>query len=93
MITFIGFLAAFCTTAAFVPQAIKVYKTRQTKDISLGMFLLMTMGLLSWLLYGILITDLPIILANTISLLLALYILIMKMQKETVKTKTAEEVN
>lgn len=93
MITFIGFLAAFCTTAAFVPQAIKVYKTRQTKDISLGMFLLMTMGLLSWLLYGILITDLPIILANTISLLLALYILIMKMQKDAAKAEVTEEVN
>jgi len=76
----IGYLAAFCTTVAFFPQAIKVYKTRQTKDISMGMFLLLTMGVIFWLTYGLLITSYPIIAANTVTLLLDLYIIFMKIK-------------
>ena len=57
---YIGFFAAFCTTIAFLPQAIKVYKSRSTKDISLYMFLIFTLGVLSWLIYGVIINDLPI---------------------------------
>jgi MtN3 and saliva related transmembrane protein len=77
---FIGYVAAFCTTVAFVPQAFKVYKTRKTTDISFGMFFLMTAGLISWLAYGLLINSFPIIAANTITLILSVYILIMKIK-------------
>ena len=79
IIRYIGFFAAFCTTIAFLPQAIKVYKTKSTKDISLYMFLIFTLGVLSWLIYGIAISDLPIILANAITLVLSFFILIYKL--------------
>jgi MtN3 and saliva related transmembrane protein len=74
----IGYAAAFCTTVAFLPQAVKVYKTRHTKDISLGMFLLLTTGVVLWLTYGIIINSYPIIAANTVTLLFDIYILYMK---------------
>ena len=80
MTNFFGYLSAFCTTAAFVPQAIKVYKTRKTDDISFGMILLMTFGVSFWVIYGCLIKALPIIAANVITFILALYILIMKIK-------------
>ena len=68
VLKYIGFFAAFCTTIAFLPQAAKVWKTKSTKDISLYMFIIFTIGVLSWLIYGISISDLPIILANAINL-------------------------
>ena len=79
-LTYIGFFAAFCTTIAFLPQAIKVYKTKSTKDISLLMFLIFTIGVLSWLLYGFVINDLPVILANAVTLILSLFILLYKIK-------------
>jgi MtN3 and saliva related transmembrane protein len=80
MIELVGFIAAFCTTAAFIPQAVKVYKSRSTKDISIGMFILLTTGLVCWLIYGILITSFPIIAANIITLIFAGFILYMKIK-------------
>ena len=80
IIKYIGFFAAFCTTIAFVPQAIKVYKSKSTKDISLYMFLIFTLGVLSWLIYGIIIVNLPVILANAVTLVLSLFILIYKLR-------------
>lgn len=80
MTNFIGFFAAFCTTIAFLPQAIKVYKSKSTKDISLWMFFIFTTGVLSWLSYGILISDLPIIFANSVTLVLSIFILIYKIK-------------
>jgi len=76
----IGFFAAFCTTIAFLPQAIKVYKSKSTKDISLYMFLIFTIGVFSWLIYGLIINDLPVILANAVTLILSLFILIYKIK-------------
>ena len=80
MVKYIGFFAAFCTTIAFVPQAIKVYKSKSTKDISLYMFLIFTIGVLSWLIYGIIISNLPVILANAVTLILSFFILIYKIR-------------
>ena len=76
--TLIGFLAATLTTAGFVPQAVKTYKTRQTKDISLWMYIILITGIILWLIYGIFNTDWPIIIANSITLLLVIPILILK---------------
>ena len=78
IIKYIGFFAAFCTTFAFLPQAIKVFQTKSTKDISLYMFLIFTIGVLSWLIYGLIIGDLPVILANAVTLVLSFFILIYK---------------
>jgi MtN3 and saliva related transmembrane protein len=80
MTNFFGYIAAFCTTAAFIPQAIKVYRTKRTFDISLGMILLMTSGVGFWIVYGVLINAFPVIIANVITFILALYILIMKIK-------------
>ena len=80
IIKYIGFFAAFCTTFAFLPQAIKVYKSKSTKDISLYMFLIFTIGVLSWLIYGLIINDWPVILANAVTLVLSLFILIYKLK-------------
>jgi MtN3 and saliva related transmembrane protein len=80
MTDFIGYISAALTTIAFIPQAIKVYRTRHTDDISFGMFLLMTIGVGFWVVYGFLLHALPVIAANIITFLLALYILIMKIK-------------
>jgi MtN3 and saliva related transmembrane protein len=80
LLEYIGFFAAFCTTIAFLPQAAKVWKTKSTKDISLLMFVIFTIGVFSWLIYGITISDLPVILANTVTLILSLFILVFKLK-------------
>lgn len=76
----IGFLAAFCTTFAFLPQAIKIIKTKHTKDLSLAMYLIFTTGVFLWLIYGFLIKDIPIIVANSITFVLASSVLVMKIK-------------
>jgi MtN3 and saliva related transmembrane protein len=78
----IGMTAAFCTTVAFIPQAIMVYRTKDTRSISLNMFLVLTGGLVCWIIYGIYLWQMPIILANVFTLLLASYILIMKLRQQ-----------
>jgi MtN3 and saliva related transmembrane protein len=79
-LTVIGFVAAICTTISFLPQAVKVIKTKQTKDLSLEMYLTFTVGVFLWLVYGIIGKDLPIIIANAITLVFAITILIMKIK-------------
>ena len=74
----VGSIAAFLATVAFVPQAYKVYKTNQTKDLSLFLFLIFSLGVFMWLIYGIMKEDLPIMIANSITLFLSLYILYKK---------------
>ena len=79
-ISYIGFLAAFCTTSAFIPQLIKAVKLKHTKDISLFMYIIFVVGIIAWLVYGLFINDMPIILANIVSLVLSLSILVMKIK-------------
>lgn len=76
----LGFSAAFLTTLAFVPQAVKTLRSRHTKDISFGMYTLFTLGITLWLLYGLVIQDWPIILANVVTLCLATTILVLKIK-------------
>lgn len=76
----IGFVAAVLTTTAFVPQFIKVWKTRSTRDISMRMYLMLCMGIFLWLVYGIRLHSLPIILANGVTLGLTLAILALKLK-------------
>lgn len=77
-ITVIGLIAALFTTISLLPQLIKVYKTKSTKDISTGMFALFGGGVLLWFIYGLLIKDLPIIIANLLAFVQALVILFFK---------------
>lgn len=74
-IEILGGVAACLTTAAFLPQVIKTIKTRQTRDISLVMFSMLTTGIVLWLIYGSLIGNWPLIASNTITLILASIIL------------------
>ena len=80
LVIILGLIAASLTSASFVPQAIKSIKTKHTKDISLGMYILSTTGLTLWLIYGILTSDFPIIAANIITVTLAAIILILKLK-------------
>jgi MtN3 and saliva related transmembrane protein len=73
----IGYLAATLTTLAFVPQALHTWRLRSARGISLGMYVVFTIGIALWLLYGVLLGAWPIILANAITLALALSILVM----------------
>ena len=76
----LGLLAGALTTASFVPQVIKTWRTRSTHDISLWMFTLFNIGLALWLLYGVRIGSVPIIVANSVTLALALTILYFKLR-------------
>ena len=79
LVDVIGSLAACLTTASFVPQAWMSFKTRDVSGVSLGMYSVFTAGVALWLVYGLLLGAWPIVVANTITLLLALAILIMKL--------------
>lgn len=79
-IKLLGFAAATCTTVAYAPQFIKVWKTRSARDISLGMFLVTVLGLALWLIYGLLSGDAPLVAANAVTMLLASGILFMKLK-------------
>ena len=79
-IKLLGFAAATCTTLAYAPQFVKVWRTRSTEDISLGMLLVMVLGLMLWLLYGLLSGDGPLVAANAITIVLAGGILLMKLK-------------
>lgn len=74
----IGYIAAALTTSSFLPQAIMIIKTRDTSSLSLGMYSLFTLGVLCWLMYGIVLTNFAIIISNAITLLLASCILSFK---------------
>ncbi len=75
----VGSVAAFLTTASFIPQAWQPFRTRDVSGISLGMYSLFTAGVALWLVYGILLVAWPIIIANVITTSLALMILVMKL--------------
>ena len=76
----LGLIAGALTTVAFIPQVVKIWKTRHTRDISLGMFAIFSAGVFLWLLYGIPIGATPVIVANIVTLGLALTILIFKIR-------------
>jgi MtN3 and saliva related transmembrane protein len=78
--TLTGLLAAIGTTVAFIPQVIQLLKTRNTAGVSLVMYIIFTVGVTLWLTYGILLGDIPIIIANAITLALSLTILFLKIK-------------
>jgi MtN3 and saliva related transmembrane protein len=76
----LGLIAGALTTVAFVPQVIKIWKSKHARDISLGMFAIFSSGVLLWLFYGIEIDAMPVIVANAITLGLSLTILFFKIK-------------
>lgn len=75
----LGISAGILTTISFLPQVIKTWKSRSAKDLSLGMFSLFCLGVVLWLAYGILVSDIPVIIANLMTLVLASTLLFFKL--------------
>lgn len=74
----LGLVAGLLTTMSFVPQVVKTWRTRSARDLSLVMFLLYCLGVFLWMIYGFMIDELPVILWNIITLILASIILVFK---------------
>lgn len=79
-ISVIGFIAGTFTTVSFLPQVFKIYRTKQTRDLSLPMYVILFIGVILWVVYGVLSRSLPVIIANSVVIGLNLYILIMKVK-------------
>jgi MtN3 and saliva related transmembrane protein len=79
-VTVIGLIAAAFTTISLLPQLLKVWRSHSTKDISTGMFLLYCSGVLLWFVYGALVQNTPIILANSLAFIQAAITLIFKIK-------------
>lgn len=75
-----GLVAGLLTTIAYLPQVVKVWVGRSARDVSLGMFVIMNIGIALWLVYGIAIDSLALILANGVTLLLTLAVLVGKLK-------------
>ena len=74
-ITILGLVAASLTTACFIPQAIKIIRSKETKNISLLMYICLCTGVVLWFVYGLILKNAPLMMANSISLLLSATIL------------------
>ncbi len=79
--TLVGFVAAFCTTVSYIPQVKKCWQTGSTGDLSMKMLLTLATGIALWVVYGVMKSDIVIIVANTISLLLLLNLLVFKLKE------------
>jgi len=80
MMLILGSIAAFLTTFAFLPQVIKTHKSRHTRDLSLVMYFFFSVGLMFWLVYGVMISSIPMIAANTLTLAMSLYMIYLKLR-------------
>jgi MtN3 and saliva related transmembrane protein len=80
MVEVIGSIGAACTTLAFVPQVLQIWKTRSAKDVSLPMYITFMIGIICWLTYGLMLNAWPIIVANIITFVLALAVILMKLR-------------
>jgi MtN3 and saliva related transmembrane protein len=76
----VGYIAATLTTAAFLPQVLKVWKSKSTKDLALPTLLSFILGVGMWLIYGLLVKSIPVIIANAVTLVLNLVILRFKLK-------------
>jgi len=76
----LGLIAGTLTTISFVPQVIMAWKTRSTKDISTGMFVMFCAGILLLVLYGFAINSVPVIITNIVTFILAFIILVLKLR-------------
>ena len=76
----IGIIAAILTTSAFIPQVYKIYKEKKAQGVSLTMYLIMFVGVLLWLVYGVLIGSIAIIIANSVTAILQFFVIIFKLK-------------
>jgi len=80
MIDVLGYISATLTTIAFLPQIIKTVQTKSAKDVSMGMFVLFTIGVFLWIIYGILTRSYPVLIANAVIFCLALAQILLKIK-------------
>lgn len=80
VVTLLGFVAGTLTTIAFLPQLFKTWKSQSAKDISSEWLVIFTAGILLWLIYGVCIRSTPVILANSVTLVLTSIILFFKLK-------------
>ena len=78
--TIVGFFAGFLTTVSFLPQVLKTWKSRSTSDLSMGMLSIFSLGVMCWLVYGFLLQESPMIFWNSVTLILVLVVLILKLK-------------
>jgi len=79
-ITLLGLAAGTLTTLSFLPQLLKAWKSRSTHDISIGMFSLLAVGITLWIVYGVVTSDLPVVVANSVTLVFVGLILVLKLR-------------
>lgn len=91
-ISILGSLAAIASTVSFTPQAVKIIRTRETKDISTGMYAITVSAFALWCAYGVTLGQWPLIASNSICLLLSGFILMMKLLPRPAKEKVADAV-
>jgi MtN3 and saliva related transmembrane protein len=78
--TVLGLVAGTLTTLSFLPQLLKAWKSRSTHDISFGMLALFSAGLVLWIVYGLIVADVPVIMANSVTLVFVGLILVLKLR-------------
>ncbi|MDX2072886.1 MAG: SemiSWEET transporter [Alphaproteobacteria bacterium] len=76
----LGMVAAFFTTASYIPQAIKILRYKQTEALSLGMYIMLTLGIFFWFIYGVMLGSASLMIANGITVILSAAILVMKIR-------------
>ena len=79
-VTILGLVAGTLTTLSFLPQLLKAWKSRSTHDISIGMFSLLAVGIVLWIVYGVVTSDIPVIVANSVTLVFVGLILALKLR-------------
>jgi MtN3 and saliva related transmembrane protein len=92
VVNLIGSIAAICTTISFIPQLIRVYRLKSARDISLIMFLVFSLGVFLWMLYGIFIRSFPVILAKGFTLALSLAILVLKIRYDRKRSPASAKI-
>ena len=80
LVTVIGICAGILTTGSFLPQVIKIHRTKKTSDLSLAMFILLAAGISLWIIYGVLLKSLPVLLANSVVFVLCIYLIVAKVR-------------
>jgi MtN3 and saliva related transmembrane protein len=92
IVTLVGAVAAILSTTSFMPQAVKIIRTRDTSAISTGMYVVTVLGFVFWTTYGVLSKAWPVTASNGICLLLSVFILTMKLLPQREKEKVADAV-
>jgi MtN3 and saliva related transmembrane protein len=90
--TLIGVFAALCSTVSFTPQAVKIIRTRETKDISVWMYTLTVIGFAAWTIYGAMLPQWPLVASNSFCFVLSAFILTMTLLPRAKKDAVADAV-